>query len=201
MARASGDWICWLNADDELAPGAIAAFQRTLKRRPDADVIYGHVQFIDEESRPLWVCYHLPYFYGLTLYGCYAPPSTGTFFRRDLLLREPLDLDYHYVMDSEWFLRCGGKIKAVLVDEVFCRFRISGGSKTGTNITVGEVKPRHAEEREMYRRAHIYRRWPGLTEEQARARLVRRRKGWMLLYNFLKLRYAWRYLAQAMAKC
>src|SRR6266404_2031073 len=31
IQRASGQWIIWLNADDELAPGALTAFKDALK--------------------------------------------------------------------------------------------------------------------------------------------------------------------------
>src|SRR5205809_5853400 len=31
IERAKGDWIIWLNADDELAPGALVAFKAALK--------------------------------------------------------------------------------------------------------------------------------------------------------------------------
>lgn len=193
VSMASGEWICWLNADDMLAPGAVTAFQKALAANPDADVIYGHVQFIQEDSSPAWISYHLPFFYPLLFNGCYVPPSSGTFFRRDLLLREPLDIDYHYVMDVEWFLRCGRNLRAVCVDQVLSHFRISSDAKTSEMIRSGKITDQHYVERENYRRKYIYSQWPTLTEEQARNRFHRRHRFYLLLYNLLKLRYAWRY--------
>jgi len=194
VAMAKGDWICWLNADDMLASEAISAFQKALIANPKADVIYGHVQFIDEESLPVKVSYHLPYFYSLILNGCYIPPSSGTFFRRDFLLRQPLDIDYHFVMDVEWFLRCGRGLKAVLVDQVFSHFRISADAKTSEMIRSGQITDRHREERETYRRKHVYSQWPGLNEEQARKKFERRQWFFLLIYKAMKMRYALRYL-------
>jgi len=193
VAMARGEWVCWLNADDELDPGAMTSFLRTLERNPEADVIYGHVQFIDERSRPRWTSYQLPYRHSLIADNVYVPPTSGTFFRRDLLLREPLDHGYHYVMDVEWFLRCGGSLHAVLCDSVFGRFRISSQGKTSGHIRSGAISAAHADERERYRTRHIYPRWPGLAPEQARRKLERRQTIGRLRYYWMKLRYAPRY--------
>lgn len=195
VAMAKGEWICWLNADDELAPGVFGAFFKTLQKNPHANVIYGHTTFIDENSRPLWTSYHLPYRRCLIANNLYVPPTSGTFFRRELLVNEPLDISYHYVMDVEWFLRCNDRIKAVLSDHVFCHFRVSSVGKTSGMIETGQVTARHLEERERYRTKHIYSRWPDLTKDQAQRKLARLQKLYRLYYYFLKLPYAPRYLA------
>lgn len=200
VAMAKGEWVCWLNADDELDLGAIAAFLRALEHHLEADVIYGHVQFIDEQSRPLWTSYQLPYRHSLIADSVYVPPTSGTFFRRDLLLREPLDPGYHYVMDVEWFLRCGGSLHAVLCDSVFGRFRVSGQGKTSEHIRSGAISAAHAEERERYRTRHIYPRWPALAPEQARHELERRQAIGRLKYYWLKLCYAPRYTADRLRR-
>ncbi len=194
ITRAESDWICWLNSDDELAPGTIQSFLDTLSKHPDAEVIYGHVQFIDEQSRPVKRCYHLPYRFSLIEDNVYVPPTSGTFFRRELFIKEPLDPDFHFVMDVEWFLRCGRNLKAVLADHIFCNFRISTQGKTSEMIKSGSVSNRHHEERERYRRKYIYPRWPELTEQEALAKLLRRQKWAKILYSLLKLRYFIRYL-------
>jgi glycosyltransferase involved in cell wall biosynthesis len=195
VAMAKGEWICWLNADDELAPGTFASFFKTLAKNPQADVIYGHTTFIDENSRPLWTSYHLPYRRCLIANNVYVPPTSGTFFRRELLLREPIDPNYHYVMDVEWFLRCNDRIKAVLSDHVFCRFRVSSVGKTSGMIKTGQVTAKHLEERERYRTKYIYSRWPNLTKDQAQRKLARLQKLYRLYYYLLKLPYTPRYLA------
>ncbi len=200
VAMSKGEWICWLNADDELDPGAIVAFLRTLERHPEADVIYGHVQFIDEQSRPLWTSYQLPYRYSLVADNVYVPPTSGTFFRRELLLREPLDPGYHYVMDVEWFLRCGGRLHAVLCDSVFGRFRVSSQGKTSNHIRSGAISSAHANERERYRATHIYPQWPGLTPEQSRRKLEHKQALGRLRYYGLKMRYAPRYVADRLRR-
>jgi glycosyltransferase involved in cell wall biosynthesis len=195
VSMAKGEWICWLNADDELASDAIHSFLRILRRNPDVDVVYGHTTFIDENSRSLWTSYQLPYRRCLIANNVYVPPTSGTFFRRELLVNKPLDIGYHYVMDVEWFLRCNDRIKAVLSDHVFCCFRVSSEGKTSGMIKTGQVTAKHLEERERYRTKHIYSRWPNLTKDQAQRRLARLQKLYRLYYYLLKLPYTPRYLA------
>jgi GT2 family glycosyltransferase len=192
--RTDAEWICWLNADDELSPSAIASFRKTLERHPEANVIYGHVQFIDEQSRPLWTSYQLPYRRSLIANNVYVPPTSGAFFRRELLLREPLDPDYHYVMDVEWFLRCNQHINPVLSDHVFCHFRVSAHGKTSEMIKTGQITERHYEERERYRQKYIYSQWPQLSLGQAQRKLARRQRFYKIYYYWLKARYIPRYL-------
>jgi len=98
-------------------------------------------------------------------------------------------------MDVEWFLRYGRDLNAVVVDQVFSHFRISADAKTSEMIRSGQITDRHREERENYRRKHVYSQWPGLTEDQARQKFERRQKLYRILYKAMKMRYALRYLA------
>jgi glycosyltransferase involved in cell wall biosynthesis len=191
---ASGDWICWLNSDDKLAAGALAAFVQALHANPRADLIYGHVQFIDEKSKPIRTAYTLPYHHWLIRKNVWLPPSSGTYFRRQLFLDQPLDPDYHYVMDVEWFLRAGRNLHGVLVDRVMSHFRVSNQGKTSAMISTGAITERHYLERERYRQKFIYSQWPDLPPDAAKARFERQRKFALLAYYALKLRYAHRYL-------
>jgi Glycosyltransferases involved in cell wall biogenesis len=193
VALSDAEWICWLNADDLLTPNAVATFAKAINGSHPADVVYGHVQFVQENLDPAWLCYHLPFWYPLIWYGCYTPPSSGTFFRRELLLKEPLDTDFHFVMDVEWFLRCGSRIRALAVDSIFSKFRISSHAKTSEMIRFGRINERHAAEREKYRQKYVYSRWPDLTLEEARNRFAFRRKLFRLVYLLFKARYLPRY--------
>jgi glycosyltransferase involved in cell wall biosynthesis len=193
---ANGEWICWLNSDDELAPGAIRAFLKAMRQYPDADIIYGHVEFIDETSTHLKTAYTLPYHHWLIRRNVWLPPSSGTFFRRELFLREPLNPDYHYVMDVEWFLRAGYGRRGILVDQVLSQFRVSTEGKTSAMITNGSVTDRHHQERERYREKYIYSEWPGVSRPTVEARFGRRKKTALVFYYLLKCRYIIRYIRE-----
>src|SRR5215475_4643291 len=41
IQRATGQWMVWLNADDELAPGALKSFKEALKQYPDVRLFCG----------------------------------------------------------------------------------------------------------------------------------------------------------------
>ncbi len=52
FARATGELFGYLNSDDVLQPGALAAAAALFLRRPETDVVYGDVDYIDEKGRP-----------------------------------------------------------------------------------------------------------------------------------------------------
>jgi glycosyltransferase involved in cell wall biosynthesis len=54
--RAHGDWVMFLNADDELPDGAVDAVAACFARRPDAAIVAGRAEMIDRakpEAAPL----------------------------------------------------------------------------------------------------------------------------------------------------
>lgn len=104
--RAQGDWVIWLNADDRLKPGALAAMLPLLEKS-QADVVYGDWDFIDEAgsfmrhvAAPKWSMFvHVHH-------HCFVG-STAAFYRRATVI-EPgnrLREDFRYVMDGEFYAR------------------------------------------------------------------------------------------------
>ena len=53
FARASGDVLCWLNADDTFQPGALARVAEHLSRHPDRALCFGHCPIVDESDREI----------------------------------------------------------------------------------------------------------------------------------------------------
>jgi GT2 family glycosyltransferase len=53
FARATGDYLFWLNSDDVLLPGAMEMIHRALADHPDWDALTGYHVRIDERSRIL----------------------------------------------------------------------------------------------------------------------------------------------------
>lgn len=47
IERSRGEWLVYINSDDMLLPGALDRFMQSIKRFPDADVIYGHGICVD----------------------------------------------------------------------------------------------------------------------------------------------------------
>lgn len=125
--KAKGTWVMWLNADDFLQPGALAAVKQFALSNPSADVIYGTYQFIDEGGNMIRTMRLLPYSRFISMhYGCYVP-STATFLKRESTVNQGhlVDKRMRLVMDNEYYARLSlsGK-QLVYFPKVLASFRI-----------------------------------------------------------------------------
>jgi len=136
FARARGDWVMWLNADDRLKPGALAAMLPWLEKSR-ADVVYGDWDFVNEAGDfmrtvrvPGWsVFVHVHH-------HCYVG-STAAFYRRSSVLGEGFLLrrDFRYVMDGEYYARlaaAGKRFEHVAVN--VADFRLHGGNASQRHL-------------------------------------------------------------------
>lgn len=167
--RARGDWVMWLNADDRLKPGALAAVKEFGDRNPDADVIYGGWDFIDEaggfEKRMSVFPFQRRM---LSHLGCYIG-STACFFRRATTIGEGhlLDPAFRIVMDGEYLNRLAAAGKRFeFLPVVLADFRRHGG-----NLSLRNYGAKSAGE------------WLKLEQQWAESRAIRRTYGWTLFRN------------------
>lgn len=80
--KATGKWVMWLNTDDRLLPGALAAIKAFADSRPDANVVYGAWNFIGPDGGVQRSMKDLPYSLSMHIwYGTYLA-STALFLRR-----------------------------------------------------------------------------------------------------------------------
>jgi glycosyltransferase involved in cell wall biosynthesis len=129
FARATGDVVGWLNADDRLLPGALALVAEAFERG-DCDVLCGQCryEFADGEPRILGV--RPGHLHLLDVYDPIHQPSC--FWRREWHekvggLRE----DLHYGMDWDLWLRlwrAGARFQTT--DAVLSVYRMTGSNKT-----------------------------------------------------------------------
>lgn len=122
----------WLNADDALYPGAVAAAAKHYSENPDTDVFYGHSVINDDNNAIKGFHWAVePPSDRILAGGIISQPSC--FFRRSLVdAVGGLDRDLHYTMDWDlWirFWRAGGRFR--FSDEVFSRVLWSSDAKTG----------------------------------------------------------------------
>lgn len=144
---AQGDWVMWLNADDQLLPDSLAAIKKFAQARPNADIIFGTYQYIDEAGEIIRTMKLLPYSRFISMhYGCYVP-STATFIRRSSIIDEGhlVDKRLRLVMDNEYYARLhkSGK-KIVYFPKVLAKFRIHDSNLSG----IGGI-PRGTFDREL----------------------------------------------------
>jgi glycosyltransferase involved in cell wall biosynthesis len=69
VARASGDVIVILNADDCFRPGALARAAAGFGKHPEWDALFGDVRFVDGQGRKIFERHEAAYDYRVLLYG------------------------------------------------------------------------------------------------------------------------------------
>ena len=106
IRRAHGEWILWLNADDELAPGALRHFLDALDQFPSDRIFCGAQKVFDYEGQLVGVTsgwdYRLPELLGPRT----AILQASTFVHRSVYETVGLlDESFRYAMDYEWTVR------------------------------------------------------------------------------------------------
>jgi glycosyltransferase involved in cell wall biosynthesis len=130
IARATGNVVVWLNADDLILPGALAAVERAFVGTPDADFVYGDYDMIRGDGSVMRRFQSSPYDPDrIFLRGCYIF-SGSIYFGRHLLERVgPFDERLHACMDLDYLLRIG-QARTVHLGVPVAQFRMSGAGKS-----------------------------------------------------------------------
>ncbi|MDP4721497.1 MAG: glycosyltransferase, partial [Akkermansiaceae bacterium] len=133
--KATGDWLMWLNCDDFLLPGALAKVADFIRKNPDADVIHGDCEYIEEDKTPIRRKYDTTVDeWDLLFVGCIIP-STSAFYRRKIIdTGQLLDVSYKNCMDWEFYLRLVREgYRFAYVPELLAAFRWYEESTTSKN--------------------------------------------------------------------
>lgn len=106
LRLATGDLVCWLNADEYYLPGKLGSVVLTFLKKPKTDLLYGEFLLVDGEGSPIRTVRHHWFSKFVLLYrGCYIP-SCATFWKKELLDKDGfLDEGYKVVMDGEYWDR------------------------------------------------------------------------------------------------
>lgn len=113
FARCTGEIVGFLNADDVLLPNSLEAVVRAFSENPEADLIYGEVEWIDADGNTLGG--HAGQISNfeevLNIYDVWWGKrqwvQPEVFFRRSLMERVGLfDSNYDLVFDYEYWVRC-----------------------------------------------------------------------------------------------
>ncbi|WP_259407989.1 glycosyltransferase family 2 protein [Streptomyces akebiae] len=103
-ARATSDWLGWLNADEFYLPDAVAVVADVIAAEPETDVVFGDCVFVDAHGRYLRLLpAHRFSHFTLSKYGCFIP-SCATFVRRRRLTQTSWDPRLRRVMDWNLWL-------------------------------------------------------------------------------------------------
>jgi glycosyltransferase involved in cell wall biosynthesis len=133
--KATGDIIGWLNADDKYLPGSFERVARAFADHPEDDLIYGDYRFVDIAGNLIRNRRELSFdFFVLKYLHVLYIPTTATFFRRKIFDKGNfLDINYHYAMDYEFFVRLAGQgYKFGHIPQMMADFRWHQDSKSTT---------------------------------------------------------------------
>ena len=108
LARATGDWVAWLNADEYYLPDGLRVLVEEGERH-GGDVIYGDCITVDREGRLLGLRPQHPFSpMILRLYGPFLA-SVSVIIRRSILGNDPWDPSLKLVMDWDLYLDLASK--------------------------------------------------------------------------------------------
>lgn len=104
LAKASGPWVGWLNADEFYLPGGLAKLVM-VGERTGADVVYGDCVVVDEVGAVSRLLAHYPF--SARVLRNYGPclSSCSAIFRRSALGKDPWDVGIKRVMDWDLYLK------------------------------------------------------------------------------------------------
>ncbi|MDP2024900.1 glycosyltransferase family 2 protein [Sulfuriferula sp.] len=134
FAAATGEVFGFLNADDLLLPGALRKVADAFARRPDSQIISGHIWIIDENGRRVRRSYTDPFDPAAFAYRTCTIGQQSTFVRAAAFRRAGgFNPGNRVAWDAELFLRILSEAKSMTVlDEFLGAFRIHPASITGS---------------------------------------------------------------------
>ena len=129
LRRATGQWIIWLNADDELAPGALKAFKEALMRYPNTALFCGHQQILGYDDKPEYILEAWDYNLKDLLGTRTAVVQASTFAHRKVFEKVGLlEVGCRYAMDYEWIVRAAHEFRCQPLDVVLTYYHRRQGS-------------------------------------------------------------------------
>jgi glycosyltransferase involved in cell wall biosynthesis len=140
MALARGDFLAWLNSDDYYLPDIFRRIAPLLENRDQRKVVHGGTiaWFEARNETRYWSTGVLSHEILKTRAAVYQPSSFWT--RAVWEKTGGLNLDYHFVLDWDWFLRASAHSHFVHLDMPLSVYRFHAAHKTGSG------NPRRAKE-------------------------------------------------------
>lgn len=130
ILMAHGEIINWINSDDSLFPGALKAIVETFLNNPDTDMVYGEAYYTDEKGNIIEACPTRPFRYeNLAVASPMCQPAV--FYKRKVLLDAGLlNMELHYTMDYDLWLRIGKGCEIRQIPAYLATYRLHSESKT-----------------------------------------------------------------------
>ena len=131
FARARGEVFAWLNSDDTYLPGAVSQAVRCIQAHPEAALVYGDADLIDEQGGVLGRFPARQTDLKRMLRGSVHIPQQASFFRGSLWAQVgPLDPSFYFAMDYDLWIRLAKYGIFVYQPQRWANFRLHGAGKT-----------------------------------------------------------------------
>ncbi|HHY89255.1 MAG TPA: glycosyltransferase [Chloroflexi bacterium] len=131
FARARGEILAWLNSDDTYLPGAVSEAVAYLEQHPQAGMVYGDCNYIDENSRVIGRFPAAQTDYRRLRRGYVHIPQQASFFRASLWKQVgPLDPSFFFAMDYDLWVRLAKLAPLDYYPRLWANFRLHSGAKT-----------------------------------------------------------------------
>lgn len=131
FAKASGQYMAWLNSDDTYEPEAVAEAVAFLQAHPEVGLVYGDANFIDEHGRPIGRFPAAQTDYQRLRRGYVHIPQQSAFWRAELWQQVgPLDPQMYFAMDYDLWVRLAEISELRYLRKTWANFRLHGASKT-----------------------------------------------------------------------
>ncbi len=146
LRMATGDILCYLNSDDMLQPGSLAAVAQAFQDHPESRWLTGYCQIIDEHDRPIqsfireYKNFLLRHFHSWTLVTINYVSQMSTFWRRSAMEAVGLfSVEHHLVMDYDYWLRLNAFGPPLILRHNLSAFRLHQAAKS-TNRFVQQFR-------------------------------------------------------------
>jgi glycosyltransferase involved in cell wall biosynthesis len=133
IAKGGAPYVCWLNSDDWLLPGALARLVRTLEESPSAPMAYGRAWNVREPGGRRTPVFVRPFSERLMAQLCIVSQPATLVRRSAWEAVGGVDEGLHLAMDYDLWWRLYRRFGApAFVDEFVAVNREHGGTKTAT---------------------------------------------------------------------
>jgi glycosyltransferase involved in cell wall biosynthesis len=131
FARARGDILAWINSDDTYLPNAVSEAVAQLQVNPDAVMVYGDANLIDEGGQVLGRFPARQTDYRRLRRGHVHIPQQSSFFRA-LAWKQvgPLDASFYFAMDYDLWVRLARLGLLVYYPRLWANFRLHSSGKS-----------------------------------------------------------------------
>jgi len=136
LGRAKGKILAWLNSDDCYLPGCVSTIVSAFERYPDAGLIFGNLEIIDEHGQRVKSFPYQDWTLADQLTHKVTLLQPASFWRREVMDSVGLlRTDLHYAMDLEFWIRIGRRYTIKSLDQVLAQYRVSSINKGSTQTT------------------------------------------------------------------